>query len=287
MRILHVSNHSAPRCGIQNFGYQVTTALRRAGAEVTDWDGSYQAIYEKPYLPPDAADYDVIHVNWHPVTINHYHADHFPSGPVLSVYLNDLPPWSSCPFGDQAAVRFAPEPHPGCAVLPYPIADWIDDLPEPPAEFTVGWSGVRGDGADLLRKVCDLCGYATNAPDGVWRSFEDEVRRQARSTINVLWYHEARGISGGASQAAAAKRPIVLNGSRMFQHFWPYADEVHRFPHRDAPTAWRPDQRLDVVLKVMQDHWRHGQLRQPTRILTDLGWTRAADRMLSVWEAAR
>jgi hypothetical protein len=211
MKILLVTNLSAPRCGIQNFGVQTATALRCAGAEVTEWDGCYSAIYEKPYLPEDADTYDVIHFNWHPVTINHFGPSHFPVGPLLSVYLNDLPPWSSCPVFDHAKVRFSAEDHPGCLTLPYPIADWIDDLPPAPDVFTVGWSGVRGDGAELLQTVCAELGYATNAPDGVWRSFEDEVRRQARSTVpgesRDQWWGKSGG--GGPARAPAERQPDV------------------------------------------------------------------------------
>jgi hypothetical protein len=284
MRVLLVTNLSARRCGIQNFGVQTATALRLAGAEVTEWDGCYSAIYEKPYLPLDAADYDVIHFNWHPVTINHYGPNHFPKGPVLSLYLNDLPPWSSCPVFDRADVRFSAEDHPSCVTLPYPIADWVTDLPDPPKEFTVGWSGVRGDGAELLHKVCANLNAATNPPDGLWRSFDDEVRRQARSTVNVLWYHEQRGISGGASQAAVAHRALLLNDSRMFAHFWPYEKELY-FCRR--PCNLNPASHLTNMLKLIWVDWINGALQYPTTLLTDLSWSRAATRMLEIWEERR
>jgi hypothetical protein len=284
MRVLLVTNLSAPRCGIQNFGVQTAIALRNAGAQVTEWDGCYQAIYEKPYLPEDAITYDVIHLNWHPVTINHYCPDHFPRGPLLSVYLNDLPPWSSCPIFDRADVRFSAEPHPRCITLPYPIADWIEDLPDPPDTFTVGWSGVRGDGAELLRDVCGDLGVATNPPDGVWRSFDDEVRRQAQSTVNVLWYHEQRGISGGASQAAAARRAVLLNNSRMFAHFWPYEKELYLYRE---PCNLDPASHLKFMLEEIWTADQNGTIRTPYSMLTELGWSTAAARMLDVWQAAR
>ncbi len=284
MRVLLVTNLSAPRCGIQNFGVQTATALRRAGAEVTEWDGTYQAIYEKPYLPDDAASYDVIHFNWHPVTINHYTPDHFPAGPILSVYLNDLPPWSSCPVFDRAAVRFSAEDHPGCLTLPYPIADWVTDPPDSAEVFTVGWSGVRGDGAKEIAHACKELGYQTNAPDGVWRSFEEEVRRLARSSVNVCWYHEERGISGGASQVAAARRPMILNGSPMFRHFHPYSLEFY-FERSTGRTATLIE--LPALLVEAYADWKQRRMIEPCTILKDLSWSTAATRMLEVWSAAR
>ena len=74
LKILHVSNHSRQRCGIANFGYQLSTALRLLGHSVTDWDAEYSTIYEKiqrqepAYLPADVATYDVVHFNWQPIT---------------------------------------------------------------------------------------------------------------------------------------------------------------------------------------------------------------------------
>ncbi len=81
----------------------------------------------------------------------------------MAVYLNEVPPLSVCPMVDRAEVVLGPEPHPSVTdVLLYPIPDWVEDLPEPPARFTVGWSGVRGDGAAQLRGVCETYNWATN-----------------------------------------------------------------------------------------------------------------------------
>jgi len=283
LKVLHISNHSRQKCGIQNFGYQFTTALRRAGAEVVDWDGDYSRIHSLEEqglpgpVPADVAAYDVVHVNWHPVTLNHYIPKHFREVKLLSVYLHDLPPWSGCPFHDRADVRFASQAFPGCHVLPYPIADWIDDLPPPYLDFTVGWSGVRGDGAAELAEACAALGFQTNAPDGVWRTFEEEVQRLARSTVNVCWYREGRGISGGASQVASARRPMLLNHSSMFAHFWPYEEELY---------LYREEMNLDTALRQIQQDWENGELRMPNNILTELSWSRAADRILLTWEEA-
>jgi len=282
LRILHVSNFSRTRCGIRNFGDQTSIALRLAGADVTDWDCEYDTIYEKlqrnvpAYLPGDAASYDVIHYNWHPITSNTYNAEVFPAGPLLSVYLNDIPPFSGCPFHDRADVRFAAEPSPGCVELPYPIADWVTDLPRPATTFTVGVAGVRGDGQVHVRQVCQDRDWTVLEPDrSGWLSFDDAVRHQARATVNVLWYHEERGKSGGASQAVASRRPVLLNESLMFTHLRAYGDELY----------FR--QSLKEGLDELHQRWVEGLLRYPGRVIAERGWVSwGAPLMLQTWEEA-
>ncbi len=66
MRVLFVSNHEQERCGIAEYGRLHADALEANGIEVVRWS----ALYPK-YLPPDAEEYDVVHLNWHPGTINH------------------------------------------------------------------------------------------------------------------------------------------------------------------------------------------------------------------------
>ncbi len=284
MRILHLSNHSRERCGIANFGHQLTTALRLAGAEVDDWDIEYSHMYEliqqqqPAYLPANVLDYDVVHHNWHPITSNTFGPGHFfwPAGlgPLVSVYLNDIPPFSGCPFHDRADVRFTAEPSPSCHVLPYPIADWVTDLPESDPEiFSVGVAGVRGDGIDEVRDVGATDGWPGLEPDRTqWLSFEDAVRHQARATVNVQWYHEGRGKSGGASQAVASRRPVLLNDSAMFTHLHGYED-----------LYWGTD--LRGMLGKIEMDWQMGLLTMPDQVIKERGWVSwGAPELIRIWE---
>ncbi len=294
MRILHISNVSAKRCGTQNHAQQCSTALRRAGHDVTDWDGTYPVIYEKlqrdvpAYLPADANDYDVVHLNWHPASINHYITEHFAglTHPVLSVRLTDLPPWSGCPCLEAFTVRITAEPHElSTLVVPNPVIDWVDDLPEPHTEFTVGVTGVRRDGYQIVKDVCARHGWRFNASDPkVWLSIEDEIRRLARSTVNVCWYRGVRGVAGGASTCLASKRPLIINGSPMLTHVQGLKGQVVQAED------------LEKILQSVYDFWTscvrgHAgpggmDLWQAPRI-EDLSWTTAAARMVTHWKEAR
>ena len=284
MRILHVGNHSVRRCGIANFGYQLSAALRLLGHEVTDWDAEYSTIYAKvqrqepAYLPLDAATYDVVHFNWHPITTNTYGAGHFDGIPFLSVYLNDIPPWSGCPFHNRAQVRFTAEPSPGCVELPYPIADWVTDLPESdPDVFSVGVATIRGDGVEAVREVCARHNWPVlEPPREGWLPFEEAVRHQARATVNAQWYFEGRGKSGGASQALASRRPVLMNRSPMFSHYHGYEDAIY----------FRED--LEAALLELHRAWQFGALRFPDRVIEERGWLSwGAPLLVQTWEEAR
>jgi hypothetical protein len=288
MRILVVGDFTRQPCGIRNFADQTVRALaNHPSLEVDQWDGHYPLIYARreacqpAYLPDNAATYDVIHVNWHPIAFNTYGPDHFPAGPLLSVYLNDIPPWSGCPFHDRADVRFAAEPAEGCIELPYPVADWID-LPPPDPTFSVGCSTVRGDGVWKVREICAARGWAFRTPDHTtgWLPYEQEVQRIARNTVNVLWYFEGRGKSGGLSQAISAQRPVVISDSEMFSHFEAYHDELY------ASTRAQPRSLENLLEEVYQD-WQANTLRYPRRAARERSWTWATAQMVAAWEAAR
>ena len=286
MRILLVGNLSDRKCGFQNFSYQTVHALQRAGHEVTAHDGTYSVVYARQqtgvplvesFLPKDAASYDVIHVIWHPATMNHYSGCDFPAGPVLSVWNGCPAAW--CPFTDRMHIRWGVL---GREVnheqLFYPIPDWVEDLPEPSSEFTVGYSGVRGDGLGTLKAVCDVRGWGTNfSQPGTWLTQEEEVRRLARSTVNVCWYggeHDDR--SGSAMVCLASKRPLLTNQVRMFIHLEPYPEDTYRSDD------------LEASLTTIHDDWQAGRpLKQPKQILQDLSWSSAAARLASVWESRR
>ena len=293
LRVLHPYNMTAGPCGIANFAQQWSTALRRAGCAVTDWNANYSVIHAREeaqeagtYLPADAATYDVIIIGWHPAALNTYTADHFPVESRLCVYLHDLPPWSRCPFEDRANLLVTSEPHPTrkTLVLPYPIVDWVNDLPWPNAAFTVGWTGVRGDGQAELKAACATHGWQTNFSNpAVWLSIEDEIRRLARSTVNVCWYHEGRGTSGAASTCLASGRPLLINHSLMLRHL------------QNGGLVRRRSGTLAEALRPLATQWHGDHYRWEWDVdaqkadlsLTERSWSAATDRLLTMWECTR
>lgn len=290
MRVLLIYNATSRRCGNEQHGLQTAIALRRAGADVTVWDGTYETIYEKlqqnvpAYVPADLADYDVVHFNWHPASINHYNPEHFAGARFLSVRLIDLPPHSWCPVEDRADFLIAAEPYEKAdLIVPNPVVDWVTDLPEPDNEFTVGVSGVRGDGyLDVLQACLDHPSWRYNArtPDDPWLSIDDEVRRLARSTVNVAWYHGSRGVAGAPSMLLASRRPLLINYSPMLRHLANF-DQVLR------TAAASPGAPLEQV----ERWWRTaGYLQTPEERAVDaavaFSWSRAATRMLDAWQDA-
>jgi hypothetical protein len=230
----------------------------------------------------------VIHLNWHPIALNTYTPAHFPwpkgTGPLVSVYLNDVPPWSGCPVADRAECLVAPEAYEGGPdhLMVYPIPDWVTDLPEPNPEFTVGLSGVRGDGHPEVRGVCETHGWTINAtPEGPWATPEEEIRRLARSTVNVCWYHQQRGIAGTPSVMLGSRRPLLLNDSQMFRPWWAgsYAKELY---------LAQPHITLEEALKRIHGHWQADRLVLPgPDVYAFHGWTVAAQHLIWAWHAAR
>lgn len=305
MKILHIGNFGPDatvglRCGISNFSVQTSYALRRAGCDVTDWDGHYPTIYAKvqrgepAYLPDGEWTYDVIHFTWHPLAINHYGSGHFlhqhPTGPLLSLYLTDLPPWSGCPCLDRFQVRMSAEPHeilatpwhPGLIVA-YPIIDWVPPGDRSDDEFVVGWTGIRGDGLHLLEEICARRGWRLNKSDpDRWLSITAEIHRLQQSTVNVCWYWDQRNIAGAPSTCLGSRRPLLINRSNMFTHLRPYDDEIYigQQPGQDAVE-------LEALLDRIHSDWQHGTVKQPQRVIDDLGWQRAAPQMIAAWTEAR
>ncbi len=310
MRILHISNVSAKRCGTQNHAQQCSTALRRAGHAVIDWDGTYPVIYEKlqrdvpAYLPADANDYDVVHLNWHPASINHYTLEHFAGldHPVLSVRLTDLPPWSGCPCLDAFTVRITAEPHAlSTLVVPNPVVDWVEDLPAPNKEFTVGVTGVRKDGYQIVKDACAARGWQFNASDpATWLSIEDEIRRLARSTVNVCWYTGVRGVAGAPSTCLASRRPLLINHSPMLRHLINRENVWFHDPPGSSGVLGEALKKM-FDLRHLLDRPARGFGRQHTTttrvyvargaegesIPGDLSWTTAAARMVEHWKESR
>jgi len=291
MRIAVISNFSDRRCGFQNFSVQLVTALRRAGHTGVDWDGTYSAVYARQqtgseaFLPPDAASFDVIHVIWSAQTLNHYSGATWPAGPLLSFW-DGGPSDAYCPFRgafsclwtcyDRAAEGY----HENW----YPIPDWIDDLPETASEFTVGCTSVRGDGVAEIAEVCTRQGWAMNLPTpGVWIPLEDEVRRLARSTVNVSWYQTPplwKDRAGAPSMALASHRPLLISRDSLLSHLEGFPDLYHGILKVHGGEG------LERALEHIYEDWYAYKLIYPSEVLDRLSWTRSVALYESVWSRA-
>lgn len=292
MKICVLGNFSDRKCGFQNFSMQTVTALRRAGHDVLAYDGTYSLVYarreacQESFLPPDYNSFDVIHVIWHPATFNHYAGAPWDTVTALKSVWNGCPA-ASCPFNHQMDVKWGVlGREAGHRQIWYPIPDWVDDLPEPNEEFTVGYSGVRGDGLGLLTETCTRRGWAMNFshPD-IWLSQEDEIKRLARSAVNVCWYGGHDDRSGSAMVCLASKRPIIFNrASPMFTHLMPYAlsgsrivaaDDLEKTLHEACDAFY------DVPFGESK-----GIPPIDSPILQDLSWTAAVRVLEEGWSHA-
>ena len=295
MKICVICNFSNTNCGISNFGHQTVAAFRHAGHDVLAWDGNYPVVYARreagldPHLPPDLDSYDVLHVIWHAITLNHYVGvdwASFPTmmphgGPILSLW--DCGPSDAyCPFDQWFPIKwmlYKDEGREGYHIMDYPVPDWTDELPEPAAAFTVGASSVRGDGVQWLREICAAEGWALNLPTpGVWLTIEDEIRRLARSTINVCWYNSSavwKDRASAPSMLIASKRPLLINQDKLLAHLHDAQDVYH---------GTRDD--LPAVLKAIYEQHRYG-LMLPLQSYHRMRWSAAIPRFLSVWKGTQ
>jgi hypothetical protein len=289
MRILLIGNLSDTRCGFANFTQQMATALPRdASVSLTVWDGTYSEIYRRreagtpTFWPEDIETYDVIHLIWHAMTLNHYSGADWASlkHPIVS-WWDGGPSDASCPFLDWMQVRWSDYPREGYEYSPYPVPDWVTDLPQPDPVFTVGASSVRGDGVAEIQQICEQYGWAMNLPTpGVWRSLEEEIRRLARSTVNVCWYRTPplwKNRASAPSMLLASKRPLLINRDDLVAHLWEAEDVYH--------GKWG---NLEPALGAIYWSWAHRRpLKLPLASADSLSWTRATAHFLAVWETAR
>jgi len=283
MKILYVSNFATKKCGVAEFGRQNVKGLREVGATVTEWVGDYPEIYarnargEPSYLPENAfnGSYDVIHFNWHPVTLNHYVPSHLYGGPIISVYYHDIPPWSSCPIDPCADVKFSLEPWEDAVVIPPPAVDYMPTSPIS-LEPSVGRSAIGIYGQAELTEICARRGW-TFSDSVEWLPIEEEVERLAKCWVNVVWYDHDRSRSSSAMVCAAARRPLLLSRCSRFAHLWPYEDELY------IGELHQLEEMLDGIIWDVED----GEARRPGRLLAEFGWRRTSERMIEAWEAAR
>jgi hypothetical protein len=265
MNIGLVSNWDQQACGVANFGRDWKWALERAGHAVAT------RLWDEPIYPED----ELLLYNWHPFIWNPLTPPMRPYG----VYMHDIPPWSECPLKDQALVVWTSEPCPGCVEIPYPVYDGPWTRPVAPGRITIGWTGIRGDGAASIREACDRLGLRYDGSVG-WLDTPEEVARLAGSTLIVLWYYASgRGQSLALSASAAAGVPILVNQSKMFRMAHFHDSGVLRAGWELAVPHLEPaiEGALDLIAKR----------RCPIpNLKARYGWTQAVARMEETWMRA-
>ena len=289
MRILVVWNASDRRCGFQNYGAQTVRALANAGHHVVPFDGTYSQVYQRreagadPFLPENGHTYDVIHVIWHAMTLNHYSGATWPKGPSapLLSFWDGGPSNCWCPFVDAMDVKWCCYPKEGYRDQWYAIPDWVDDVPAPDPQFTVGVSSIRGDGVPEIVATCERNGWAINqpAPDQ-WIPLEDEVRRLARSTVNVSWYDTIplwKDRAGGPSTLLASGRPLLITDDSLLGHLVDAPDLYH------GKIAARGGPDLETSLKAIEADWTAGTLRLPQETVQRLSWSESVKVFEQGW----
>jgi hypothetical protein len=302
MKVCVIGNVSDTRCGISNYSQQTAIALARHGHDVTVWDGTYSVVYQRQQegdwhlgmFPHDLPNYDVVHLCWHALTLNHYSGApwaelaHLPGGGPLRSWVDGGPSNASCPFRDWMQVlwgHYESEERRalGYHMTPLPIPDWITDLPAPDLVFTVGATSVRGDGIAEIRQVCEQHGWALNLPRPEWLTLEEEVRRLARSTVNVCWYDTPpiwRDWAGAPSTALASRRPLLISRDSILQPLWDRSDLYHGAQIKFAGAG------LNAHLWAIHRDWQLGDLRMPSQVLRDLSWSTVAAEFTRVWKEA-
>ncbi len=289
LKVLLIGNLSDRRCGFQNYTQQMITALgREPRVDLSVWDGTYTRVYARqqepdtPWrgmLPGDPGRYDVVHLIWNAMTMNHYTGVDWaalaalPGGGPLVSWFDGGPSDASCPFEAWMQVKWSDYPKPGFVHLDYPVPDWVGGLPDPDLTFTVGASSVRGDGVAEIREICQRRGWAMNLPTpGVWLSVEDEIRRLARSTVNVCWYHTPplwHNRASAPSMLLAAGRPMLINQDPLVAHLW------------EARDLYHGDRMEDSLTYIEQ---AGGFLQRPAFSADRLSWSRATTHLADVWQ---
>lgn len=301
MRVLLVSNSEQTRCGISLYGKRQYQAMKGLGVDITDWS----ALYPK-YLPPDVEEYDLVHFNFHPHTINHIQAQHLPKRPRLSGLFHEArPDWlrdenrAFLPSLWYAIeMKMASEDVEGCRTFYTPVPDvnpeewrfrfWDAEggVTNPP--IMIGNSSIRRDGMDWVEQaVIDhnrdapanhhwAISYSPSSEDG-WLSDQEEVDRLGLCDVLIAHYHSGYlGQSAGAATMLAARRPLIINSGPMVRTLWKYAEGPN-------PQLYKIEDAEEAINTVLED-LRHGRARYPLRLAEERSWTNQAKLMLSWWE---
>ncbi len=300
LKVLHVTNGTL-RCGISLYGKLLTAALDKHPEiiKLEHWVADYPT-----YLPPNADQYDIIHMNWHPATINHIQPDFIPEDSFLSVMFHEPPRR----FRDAKGKYPAPPPiwtrtdlklmastkdtFDGAVEFLMPVPEPTERLPEASlGSVIVGHSGIRGDGLDRLIEICVRNGWilSHSGQGGEWLSVDQEIQRLARCTVNIAHYHSAYSGQGfGAMFAIAAERPVILNHSRMTETLWKYAGcHEDNFPDEASLDAasqlYMFDDAEKGIKEVLKDIAGRKE-RRPYWLAGYLSFTNQANRLVNMWK---
>ena len=105
---------------------------------------------------------------------------------------------------------------------------------------------------------------------------EDEIDRLGKSTVNVCWYSEGRGVASGPGTMISAGRPLVLNDSPMFDHL--EGLDVYRFP-----TSNGLGESIGEVLSEI----REGVALEPYLAWEKLRWGTQVGIVIGEWEKVK
>lgn len=291
MRILYVTNAMPPQgCGVASFGKQQIEALRKAGCDVTEWTS-----WPPVYLPDNASEFDIIHLNWMPLTLGHIQAQHLPKGPLLSGHIHEYSSsWEKehPPIFDCLQVKFSSEPvpfDPNVIWWQIPVPDYVPQS-YPHESFDpqrgvwnvlVGHTGLRGDGLDRIGPACEKNGWqlSTSKDAGKWLPLEEEIERLAKCHVVVVQNHGGySGQASAVSTAIASRRPVVINSGRMLSCIKRINEEEY-----GGGEIYCIEDAEEAVRTVLEEI-REGREKRPFRLAEDYSWTNQTKKLIKEWE---
>lgn len=289
MRVLFCTN-STQKCGIANFGRLHYDSLIAADVDVTLWHADYPK-----YLPEDANEYDIVHINSHPLVLNHIQPQHLPNKPKISYLFHEVPNhwWEANEFPDvwhRADIRLTEEPIPGWEgdgktfYWQMPVPDYIPIGGVSPLtgaitdDVLIGQTGIRGEGLDRLIPACRKNGWRlSKSGDWGWLSMEHELERLARCHLVASHMHSSySGQSSSVLTAIASRRPVLLNSSRLLHQIWKCDQAL-------AQELYRIEDIEEGVNAIISDI-RAGVEKRPYQLAEKYSWKNQTKVLLNIWE---
>lgn len=155
--------------------------------------------------------------------------------------------------------------HPAAKVAAALKMDYMAIMPRSP----------HADTAPMEQAIRNEVPHANVITD--WLPEESVIKLLASNVVNTFPYRgDNAGISGAVRMGLAAQRPIVLTRDRQFNDLFAYEDEIY-FVH-DSLEA--------TVQQALDDYWR-GRAKIPSRVLADMGWSKAGEKYKQVYESLR
>lgn len=261
-----LSNWSTIKCGVAEFGRQHAAALSAMGHKVV----AGTPIVHGQHWPEQIMEYDILHANFHPLTIGHITPPPDPH-PPLSVFKHEPP--GGCSLESAAQWIFAAEQaEPHYKLFPMPCLSYVPPTVMPHWRL-VGTSTLRRDGIDWVKPVAEKLGLTFDYGQVKdWWSIEAEIRRLSQCAFLAYWYGGPySGQSAAVMTGVAAQRPILLNRHRMFDSLLPYSDELYF-----------SDDIEDGMKQILSDLERD-RARVPRRLKRDRQWETLLPTMTDLW----